>query len=508
MARKFFTIILAAFLLASVLDIPAQAATSNGYVYEIVDYGNVKYAYLTGYTGTATTLTMPSTLGGYRVERVSNQVFRNNTKIQSVTIPGTYSSIEPYAFQGCTSLRTVVLNEGISKIESNAFDGCEWLTSVNIPDSVTSLRDNPFYNCKRLKSIDTSSSSHYSFENNALYTADGKKLISVMTGTAGVFSIPEGVESILSYAAAKCTGLTNVVIPDTVTYIGSDAFHYCSGLTSIEIPESVRTIGEYAFRSCTYAEELIIRGGVTTMGNYAFADCGFYNVRIMDGVTVLGNRMLMHSGNTRLETVSIPSSVTSFGAGVLPKKKECVTVDCGSAALEWLISLGYGPMGTSAAYGYEVVNHEWEEPAYTWNADNSQVVAARLCSRDNTHVISETADAVCTVVSPTETEGGSVVYTASFTTEDFEVQTRSSGIPALGDMDVLRLPEDLETIGVSAFENLACEAIIIPDSCISVGNNAFINCKKLLYVRVPAEAEIAQGAFNGCDNAVIDRISQ
>ena len=51
---------------------------------------------------------------------------------------------------------------------------------------------------------------------------------------------------------------------------------------------------------------------------------------------------------------------------------------------------------------------------------------------------------------------------------------------------------------------LACEAIIIPDGCISIGAKAFANCKKLVYLQIPASVKsIAEDAIEGCDSVRI-----
>ena len=56
---------------------------------------------------------------------------------------------------------------------------------------------------------------------------------------------------------------------------------------------------------------------------------------------------------------------------------------------------------------------------------------------------------------------------------------------------------------------LACQAVIIPDGCTSIGSRAFADCKNLLYVRIPASVTyIAGDAFEGCEQAVIDRLSE
>ena len=47
--------------------------------------------------------------------------------------------------------------------------------------------------------------------------------------------------------------------------------------------------------------------------------------------------------------------------------------------------------------------------------------------------------------------------------------------------------------------------IIIPDSCTSIGNYAFRNCKNLKYIRVSVGVDIPSNAFEGCGNVVIDR---
>lgn len=87
------------------------------------------------------------------------------------------------------------------------------------------------------------------------------------------------------------------------------------------------------------------------------------------------------------------------------------------------------------------------------------------------------------------------------------MQTKSIVIPALKDMSVIRLPSMLEAIEEEAFEGLACEAIIVPNGCTSIGSHAFRNCKNLKYIRIPAGVEIASDAFEGCENVVIDRVT-
>ena len=150
--------------------------------------------------------------------------------------------------------------------------------------------------------------------------------------------------------------------------------------------------------------------------------------------------------------------------------------------------------------------HDWNRATYEWAADNSFVTASRTCKNDESHTEAETVRVTSTIISPTGNTGGSVIYTSDeFSKEGFTVQTKNLEIPALKDMSVINLPSMLTSIEDEAFENLACEAIIVPNSCNSIGNYAFRSCKNLKYIRVPVGVDIPSNAFEGCENVVIDR---
>lgn len=67
--------------------------------------------------------------------------------------------------------------------------------------------------------------------------------------------------------------------------------------------------------------------------------------------------------------------------------------------------------------------HNWSEPTYTWNDDNS-CTASRYCLDDADEAPeTETVNGVMTTVPATCTESGSISYTATFVNEAFEEQT-------------------------------------------------------------------------------------
>ena len=154
------------------------------------------------------------------------------------------------------------------------------------------------------------------------------------------------------------------------------------------------------------------------------------------------------------------------------------------------------------------LGHEWNESVYEWSADRTSVTASHTCKHDTTHTETETVDVTCVIQSPAEDTEGNATYTSlAFTKEGFAVQTKNLVIPALKDMFVIRLPETLTLIETESFSGLACQAVIIPDGCETIGEYAFRNCAGLLYVRIPASIKNwPENAFEGCnENLVIDR---
>ncbi|MBR4367225.1 MAG: leucine-rich repeat protein [Bacteroidaceae bacterium] len=125
-------------------------------------------------------------------------------------------------------------------------------------------------------------------------------------------SIPEGVTSIGNYAFYGCFSLTSVTIPNSVTSIGDNAFDRCSSLTSITIPNSVTTINREAFYGCSSLTSITIPEGVTSIDEWTFGECkSLTSITIPNSVTSI--LIGAFYGCSGLTSVTIPNSVTSIG---------------------------------------------------------------------------------------------------------------------------------------------------------------------------------------------------
>ena len=126
----------------------------------------------------------------------------------------------------------MTFKEGTLGIAGYAFEDCTRLTSIVIPNSVTSIGDGAFYNCSGLTSIVVESGNpRYDSHNNcnAIIETASNTLIAGCKNT----TIPKSVTAIGDLAFAGCDGLTSIVIPNSVTEIDYFAFYECFGLTDV-----------------------------------------------------------------------------------------------------------------------------------------------------------------------------------------------------------------------------------------------------------------------------------
>ena len=142
-------------------------------------------ATVSGYTGGATSVSIPSTLGGAAVgaigsyafedsgihsvsmpsslKTIGNGAFGNCTSLSGVSFSGGLKSIGIGAFQNCPSLTTLTLPSGLESIGASGFEGCSGLTNITIPSSVTSIGSGAFDGCPNLTIRCANGSSAHSY---------------------------------------------------------------------------------------------------------------------------------------------------------------------------------------------------------------------------------------------------------------------------------------------------------------------------------------------------------
>ena len=337
---------------------------SEGLLYEMANHNEVA---IWGYTGSDTTVYLPSSYAGCVVTTIRADAFKNQTQITKIVIPASITEIGSNAFSGCKniqsatmptsassaipkiSLKTVIFNGGTS-IKNSAFSYCSSLTSIEIPASVTSIGDSAFRGCSSLTSIEIPASVT-SIGFNAFYECSSLTSVNITDiakWCAISFDASANPLSCANNLYLNGELVTELVIPEGVTSIGDWAFYNCSSLTSIEIPASVTSIGYAAFSGCSSLTSIEIPASVTSIGDYAFSRCSS-----LTSITFAENSQLTSIGNSAfsrcssLTSIELPASVTSIGAYAFQYCSSLASINYNGTKAQWNairkgVAWGYG----------------------------------------------------------------------------------------------------------------------------------------------------------------------
>ena len=121
------------------------------------------------------------------------------------------------------------------------------------------------------------------------------------------------------------------------------------------------------------------------------------------------------------------------------RKQTGVTATCTQAGNATIVCglhpmMGGGDEPAAETVTIPAAGHSWGAPEYVWTGDNSSVTAECVCTRDETHTESETVQTTSEITKQPGCESkGETTYTAVFTKDAFETQTKTvANIAAAG----------------------------------------------------------------------------
>ena len=333
-------------------------------------------------------------------------------------------------------------------------------------------------------------------------------------------TIAPSVTSIGNFAFNNCS-LANVTIPGSVTNIGDLAFAICRNLTSVTIPASVTRIGYAAFIFCTSLSAFTVEpgnavyssvdgivldknqttliqfpggrvgsyaipAGIINIGDAAFQGCeGLTNISIPASVSSIGDQAF--SGCSGLNAITVDAGNASYSsvAGVLFDKSQTTLIQCpGTKAGTYAIPAGVTRIAGGAFEGCSSLT--------------SVTIPASVTSIG--YAAFQTGDLMTAIT----VDSGNAVFSSLDGVLFDKSQTTLIHCPG-GRIGAYSIPDSVISIGDQAFASCSSlTGVTIPGSVTSIGDGAFSWCHSLTRITIPASVtSIGDSAFIGCGNLIM-----
>lgn len=308
-------------LTASAWGEPEQ--TWGNYTYKVKN----NEAYLTGYKGSATSVTIPATLDGYKVVYLGEDIglgepLKGFSKVTSLTIGNNVKRISTRAFINNTNLKSLNVEDGVVEICDQAFESCTSLSSIKLADSVVMVSSS----FNRTKWYEKQSSGLV-YIGKVLYGYKGNipknYTLNVKSGTLGIgnafdnydsklnivkVSVPNTVEYVSYWAFDYTTWYNNQ--SNGMVYVGKCAYKYKGKIpASVTIKKGTKGISTQAFydgHACYYGYT-----GQQSGDNYEKNSKNLKSISIPDGLKYIGIDAFANCCN--LSTITIPDSIEYLG---------------------------------------------------------------------------------------------------------------------------------------------------------------------------------------------------
>lgn len=383
----------------------------------------------------------------------------------------------------------------VTGISDDAFTDCTKLTSITIPATVTSLKGSSFINCAGLQQIvvDPGNPAFDSRNNCNAIIQETDGHLKVVVGSLKTV-IPEGVTRIGNDAFWGRWFLEHINIPNSVKEIGANAFAFCflkkmtlpSGIETIEggafwstdlpsiiLPASLKTIGDGAFSNCPYLTSVVIPDGLEEIPNECFKECTKLESIDLKNVKKIGGDAFASTG---LISLVLPASV----------KEVCDGAFCGcpitTLNLGKVEKVGHGAFMSTAIEELTIPATLIEAgvETFSWNFSMKKAIF----------------EDGCTKVFDTMFHGNENLSEVVLPNTITEIQDRA--FRACKSLSTVAWPNKLERIGEQAFQESGITSAVLPISMKWIGNEAFNKCQELVDVDIVYIEHLGYSGFSEC----------
>ena len=405
-------------------------------------------------------------------EALSDAQFNAIRKVGEITIPETVTAAVTYGgvLQGSATYKVTMLRANLFRAASSGVTS--QITKITIPKTVEHIESRCFDECVNMTE----------------FVIEG--------ATDGTSQLKE----IDSHAFLNCKKLASITLPNSVTYLGENdptssdggVFEGCESLTSFTFPSSYasRNLPSFTFKNCKNLATINWNGyNPKRLNSCAFWDCD------------------------KITWSQVPQSVEELGDNCF--------YDC--AALTSVDLSKIKKMDTGVFWGTPLTSVEWpaavtEIPARTFWACGQLTTIKGIPGQpgawDNITKIGENAFNQCTALTtiklPAElkTIDAQAFRTCiNLATVDYGTKVETIGDGAFwytGALKKFFFKGSVKTLGADAFRESGLTCVHLKGD-MTIGKEAFMDCKSLKYVEFPATSSatqpltyVAESMFAGC----------
>ena len=444
---------------------------------------------LVKYTGTATSVSIPST-----VTTIGAEAFAGNTTLTSISIGENVTEIEYGAFKDCSYLSNVKLSDSLTTIGNAVFSNNTSLKRIALPKNLKELGSGVFAGCDNLTTIEISTENkEFVFEKNALYDKDKTILYCYTEGAKSTsYSMPDTVVDIDEYAFWGNDSLKEIQLSINLNQIPGYAFSNCRNLLAISIPYSVKTIDAKAFENCISLQKVMIPGSVSYIHSSSFDGCPKLVISADSGSvahTFYENWKLLNKTEVGSENEKGDTVVDAGGnVYIVGSDGKLVKIESGSSS---------STQGSSAAmHDPSNVDYIPEFDPITNSEDG--VLGKTMIVGSNAVVMMDTPQMqVVSGLTNRDVYEGEEPTDSSNNTENTAkgdalpkyaiVNDHITNYAYYGDIDLYTysVPSNITQIGDFAFARSNLGSIHIPKGVTTIGYAAFYHCDNLREISIP-----------------------
>ena len=449
----------------------ANLFVNNGMLFSIQHFGGIHSQDNTVEFCGWTTKTDLST-NDKKNEALADAQFNAIRKVGEITIPETVTAAVTYrgGLQGNATYKVIMLRANLFRAADTHVTS--QITKITIPKTVQHIESRCFDQC----------------ENMTEFVIEG--------ATDGTSQLKE----IDSHAFLNCKKLASITLPNSVTYLGENdptssdggVFEGCESLTSFTFPSSYASnnLPSFTFKNCTNLATINWNGyNPKRLNKNAFENCD------------------------KITWSQVPQSVEELGDNCFYICDDLTSVDLSRIK----------KMDTGVFWGTPLTSVEWpaavtEIPANTFWACGQLTTIKGIPGQpgawDNITKIGANAFNMCaaltTIKLPAELKTIDAQAFRScdhLATVDYGTKVETIGDGAFWSTGALKkffFKGSVKTLGANAFRESGLTCVHLKGD-MTIGNEAFRECRSLKYVEFPATSSatqpltyVAEGMFAGC----------